>query len=30
VQYYVEQEPPFKDMPPLEAIRADYDYVTAL
>lgn len=25
--YYVEQEPPYKDMPVLEAIKVDYDYV---
>ena len=25
--YYVEQEPPYKDMPVLEAIKVDYEYV---
>jgi sugar phosphate isomerase/epimerase len=29
-QYYVEQEPPFKDMPAMEAIRVDYQYVHGL
>lgn len=29
-QYYVEQEPPFKEMPALEAIRVDYEYVHGL
>jgi sugar phosphate isomerase/epimerase len=29
-QYYVEQEPPFKDMPAMEAIKVDYDYLHAL
>ncbi len=27
---YVEQEPPFTEMPALEAIKVDYDYLTAL
>jgi sugar phosphate isomerase/epimerase len=26
-QYYVEQEPPFTDMPALEAIKVDYDFL---
>ncbi len=26
-QYYVEQEPPFDDMPALDAIKVDYDYL---
>ena len=26
-QYFVEQEPPFTEMPALEAIRVDYDYL---
>lgn len=26
-QYYVEQEPPFTDMPVLEAIKVDYDFL---
>lgn len=29
-QYYVEQEPPFKDMPALEAIKVDYEYLHTL
>lgn len=29
-QYYVEQEPPFKEMTALEAIRVDYEYVHKL
>lgn len=29
-QYYVEQEPPFKDMTALEAIKVDYDYLHTL
>lgn len=29
-QYYVEQEPPFKDMPAMEAIKTDYEYLHAL
>jgi len=29
-QYYVEQEPPFTEMTPMEAIKADYDYLHAL
>lgn len=29
-QYYVEQEPPFKEMPALEAIRVDYEYLAKL
>jgi sugar phosphate isomerase/epimerase len=28
--YYVEQEPPFKEMPALEAIKVDYDYLNGL
>jgi sugar phosphate isomerase/epimerase len=28
--YYVEQEPPFPDMKPLEAIRVDYEYLRTL
>jgi sugar phosphate isomerase/epimerase len=28
--YFVEQEPPFKDMPALDAIKADYDYLHRL
>lgn len=27
---FVEQEPPFKEMPPLEAIKVDFDYLHAL
>jgi sugar phosphate isomerase/epimerase len=26
-QYYVEQEPPFTEMTPMEAIKVDYDYL---
>jgi sugar phosphate isomerase/epimerase len=26
-QYYIEQEPPFLDMPALEAVKVDYDYL---
>ena len=26
-QYYIEQEPPFVEMPALEAVKADYDYL---
>lgn len=29
-QYYVEQEPPFKEMPALEAIKLNYDFLHAL
>ncbi len=29
-QYYVEQEPPFTEMPALEAIRVDYDFLHKL
>ena len=29
-QYYVEQEPPFKDMPALDAIKVDFAYVTRM
>ena len=28
--YYVEQEPPFTEMPALEAIKIDYDYLKDL
>ena len=28
--YYVEQEPPFTEMPALEAIKVDYDYLKNL
>ena len=28
--YFVEQEPPFIEMPALEAAKADYDYLHAL
>ena len=28
--YYVEQEPPYKDMPVLEAIKVDYEYLHKL
>ena len=28
--YFVEQEPPFSEMPPLEAIKVSYDYLHAL
>ena len=27
---FVEQEPPFKEMPALEAIKVDYDYLKGL
>jgi sugar phosphate isomerase/epimerase len=29
-QYYVEQEPPFTEMPAMEAIRVDYDFLHKL
>jgi hypothetical protein len=29
-QYYVEQEPPFTEMPAMEAIRIDYDFLHKL
>lgn len=29
-RYYVEQEPPFKDMPVFDAIKVDYDYLHKL
>ncbi len=29
-QYYIEQEPPFVDMPALQAIKVDYDYLHAM
>jgi sugar phosphate isomerase/epimerase len=29
-QYYVEQEPPFTEMTPLDAIKVDYDYLHVL
>jgi len=29
-QYYVEQEPPFTEMTPMEAIKVDYDYLHKL
>jgi sugar phosphate isomerase/epimerase len=28
--YYVEQEPPFTEMPALDAIKIDYDYLKTL
>jgi sugar phosphate isomerase/epimerase len=28
--YFVEQEPPFSDMPPLQAIKVSYDYLHSL
>jgi sugar phosphate isomerase/epimerase len=30
VGYYVEQEPPYQDMPAMEAIKVDYDYLHKL
>jgi len=30
VQYYVEQEPPFKEVPAMQAIKVDYDFLHAL
>ena len=29
-QYYIEQEPPFVEMPALEAVKVDYDYLHML
>ena len=29
-QYYVEQEPPFKDMPAMEAIKVDFEFLHGL
>ena len=28
--YYVEQEPPYEDMPVMEAIKVDYEYLQKL
>ena len=28
--YFVEQEPPFSEMPPMQAIKVSYDYLHSL